>query len=142
MASPPVKLTFPDACVDIHALGDDLIYVRFTGVYTDEVLVKMMEALEPLVLAMPGPHVRVMDASAVPATCFRLSAAGTEKASEWGQQIHAKRPGSTSYLVGTTAVSYGMGRMYAMRSNLESKGVTVLQSLEDLPPEIRAKLPV
>jgi len=133
-------LKFPDAIIEVTPI-ENLIYVRITGIYTDEVMLAMLAHIEPLIDALPSAHIRVMDASRVPAGSFRLSTQGTEQAIAWGLKVHARKPGSRSFLIGTTPVSYGMGRMYAMRSDLEAKGVEVLRSLDELPPEVRKLLP-
>lgn len=132
-------LTFPHATVDITTI-DNIIFLQVHGVYSDDVALQMTKHLDPLIDAIPQRPIRIWDASGIPAHEFQLTPACMEKLSKWAKAVHARKPDSMAYLIGFTPISFGMGRMHAMKSGLESQGVEVLKSFDELPADIRAKL--
>jgi len=133
-------LALPGTTIEITPL-DRFFFTRVTGLWTDEVVLKVIEQLNPLIDAIPDSHIRVLDLSGIQPGGFLITAAIVERASSWARQVNERKPGSLSYLVSPTTLSFAMGRMYAMHANLEASGIAIIRSLDDLPPEIRAKLP-
>lgn len=136
---PKFTLTFPQTRVDLTTI-DNIVFVQVFGVYNDEIVLRVLERLDPLLDAIPSNPIRVWDASGIPANAFNLTPACMEQISLWAQDVQVRRPDSMAYLIGFSPVSYGMGRMHAMKSELETKGMEVLKRFDELPPEIRAKL--
>jgi hypothetical protein len=134
-------LEFDNARADV-SLIDNLVYIRVSGVYTDEVALQLIQYLEELSDRRPDSLIRVWDASGISEGAFQLSTKCVEQIAAWARKITAGKPGSLAYMVGTSAISYGMARMYAIKSGLEETAVIVLRSIDELPPAIREKLPV
>ena len=133
-------LEFRDASADVSVNGS-LVYVRVSGVYSDDVALKLIRYLDELMDRIPDDLVRVWDASGIAPGAFQLSTQCIDEIAAWARQVKAKKPGSVAYMVGSSAISYGMARMYALRAGLETTGVVALRSIDELPPAIRAKLP-
>jgi hypothetical protein len=136
-----VTLNFVNASADVSVI-DNLIYISVSGIYTDEVALKLIQYLEELFVRIPDSPIRVWDASGVSAGAFQLSSQCIDKIATWGRQLKTKKPGSVAYMMGSNAVSYGMARMYGIKADLEGTGVIVLRSIDELPPAIKEKLPI
>ena len=134
-------LRFANAVAEVSMI-ENLIFVRISGIYSDEVALKLVEYLDELIEGIPDSPIRVWDDSGVSAEGFQLSSQCVDTIAEWARQLKAKKPGSMAYMVGPTAISYGMARMYGLKAGLEEGGVVVLHSLDELPPEIREKLSI
>ena len=132
-------LEFDNAKLNV-SLIDNLIYIRVSGVYTDEVALKLIQYLDELIDRIPDSHIRVWDGSGIAKEAYQLSTKCIQQIASWSRGILAKRPGSVVYMVATNDVSYGMTRMYQIISTLEENGVIVLRSIHELPPAIREKL--
>lgn len=132
---------FVNASADVSVI-DNLIYISVSGIYTDDVALKLIKYLEELIGRIPDSPIRVWDASGVSAGSFQLSSQCVDKIAAWAKQLKTRKPGSVAYMVGANAVSYGMARMYAIKADLEGTGVIVLRSLDELPRAIRKKLPI
>ena len=125
----------------VVTVNDKLIYIQVFGPYTDDVATALLVHLDAVIDEIPDSHLRVWDASGLPADAFRLSSACIDRITEWCRKVKARKPGSLAYMIGPTAISYGMARMYELKTNLEPNDVVVLRSLEELPGAIREKLP-
>ena len=132
-------LEFDNAKLDV-SLIDNLIYIHVSGVYRDELALKLIEYLDEVIDRIPDSHIRVWDGRGIPADAYLLSTKCIQQIASWSKGIKAKRPGSVVYMVATSDASYGMTRMYQIISNLEENGVIVLRSIDELPPTIREKL--
>ena len=132
-------LEFDNAKLNV-SLIDNLIYIRVSGVYSDEVALKLIQYLDELIERIPDSHIRVWDGRGIPKDAYLLSTKCIQQVASWSKGINDKRPGSVVYMVAPNDVSYGMTRMYQTMSNLEENGVIVLRSIEELPPAIREKL--
>lgn len=128
------------ATADVFTV-DSVIYVHVSGVFDDRVAMGLLRHMDGLIDRIPGDPIRVWDASGIPTGAFRLTSEGIDAIADWSRRLKARRPGATAYMIGSTAVSYGMARMYQMKAGPETNAVTVLRSLDDLPPEVRAKIP-
>ena len=134
-------LDFVNARADVSVIGN-LIYISVSGVYSDDVALKLITYLEELIDRIPDSPIRVWDVSNIPADSFQLSSQCVEQIAALDRKVRAKKPGSVAYMVGSSAISYGMARMYAIKADLEDTGVIVIRSISELPPEIREKLPI
>jgi hypothetical protein len=134
-------LRFGESVVEITTV-DEIIHLRVTGAYTDEMALAMLEQMDRLIEAMPGDPVRVWDASGIPADSFLLTSECIDAVARWAVTLKQRRPGSMAYMISPTLVSFGMARMYGMKSELEPEGVRVLRSVDELPAGIRERLPV
>ncbi len=132
---------FDNAKADVSLIGN-IVYIRVSGVYSDEVALKLIQYLEELINRISDSLIRVWDASGIPEGSFRLSTKCVEQIAIWARKIKAKKPGSVAYMVGPSAISYGMARMYEIKADLEETGVIVLRSIDELPSEIRKHLPI
>ncbi len=132
-------LAFDDASADVTVI-DNLIYFRISGVYNNEVALKLAQYLEKLISLIPESPIRVWDVRNVPAGAFQLSYCCIEQLSRWTRKIWEEKPGSLTYMVGSSTVSYGMARMYGIKTNLEGTAVFALRSTDELPAEIKEKL--
>ena len=135
------RLDFVNASAEVSVI-DNLIYIRVSGIYNDDVALKLIQYLENLIDRIPGSPIRVWDASGISEGSFQLSSKCIDQIATWARQVKAKKAGSVAYMVGSNAISYGMARMYGLKADLESTGVIVLRSLDELPPEIKEKLPL
>ncbi|MCW8129127.1 MAG: hypothetical protein KIS92_01975 [Planctomycetota bacterium] len=135
-----ITLDFERARIDIGVI-EQIVYIRVFGVYTDDVAHALIARLDKLLEHFPGDPIRITDVRGVPADQFKLTAACIDRISKWGAQVKARYPNSIGYLIGHTALSYGMARMYALKTEVEPKNIVVLSSFEELPLEIRVKLP-
>ncbi len=133
-------LKFPNASAEV-AVVDHVISVRVNGAYTDDVALALLRHLEPVIDQIPGDPVRVWDASKIPPDKFKLSNGCIDAIAQWARRLREKKPGSLAYMVGPTRISYGMSRMYEMKADLDPTGVVVVHSLDELPGEIRRRVP-
>lgn len=131
---------FDKAKADVSLIGN-IVHIRVSGVYSDEVALKLIQYLEELIDGISDSLIRVWDASGIPEGSFQLSTTCIEQIAIWARKIKVKKPGSLAYMVGPSAISYGMARMYGMKAGLEETGVIVLRSIDELPPAIREHLP-
>ncbi len=134
-------LNFPDASAEVVTV-DNIIYVRVSGTYTDDVAMELIRYLEQIIERIAGDPVRVWDASGIAKTGFKLSGGCIDYLAQWARKIRAKKPGALAYMISPTQISYGMSRMYSIKAELEPTGVIVLHNLAELPDEIRGKLPL
>ena len=125
--------------IDITTV-DNVIFLQVFGSYTDEIALALLPHIDAFFDQIPERPIRVWDARGIPAGEFLLSSDCIGKLVVWAQSIQTRKPGAMAYLIGHSQISYGIGRMYAMRSDLEEKGIEVLQSHDELPKEIREKL--
>ena len=134
-------LNFPDALAEVVTV-DNIIYIRVSGIYTDAVAMELIRYLEPIIEQIPINPIRVWDASGIPTEGFKLSSECIDSIAQWGRKIKSKKTGSLAYMISPTWISYGMSRMYALKSGLESTGVIVIHNIDELPEEIRRRLPL
>ncbi len=132
-------LNFPAAAAEVVTAGN-IIYIRVTGVYSDAVALDLIRYLDRIIERTPGDPIRVWDAGSIAPEGFKLSPECIDVIAQWARALRAKRPGSLAYMVSPTSISYGMSRMYAIKSDLDATGVITIHSLDDLPGEIQAKL--
>ena len=135
------RLNFPHISVEV-ATVDNIIYVRLSGTYTDEVALALIRHVEPIIEQIPANPVRVWDARGVPAGEFKLTSQCVDVIAKWAQEIKSKKPGSVAYLISPTEISFGMSRMYGIKSGLESTGIVALKDVHELPEAIRNRLPL
>ena len=112
------------------------LFVFTAGIFDDqalrETLKELAKALEPL----EPPVTRVWDDTGIAADGIRLTHAAIAEAIVWAKELAQKKPGSMLYAIGSKTLSYGMARMYEIRSD-EKPNITVLKSYEDLPHELQ-----
>jgi len=61
--------------------------------------------------------------------------------SDWSKGVKARKPGSRAYFIAKEPLIFGVSRMYQMQSSDEAMDVIVLKSIDELPQEIRSKIP-
>lgn len=133
-------LEFADATVQVSAL-ENVVYMRVSGLFSDDVALRMTHYLDGLIAKSPVSLIRVWDASGIPAGSFQLTTTCLGQLAQWARRVRTQHPGSLAYMVGSTPVSYGMARAYEAKAGLEETGIIVVHSLSELPPEVRQKLP-
>lgn len=136
---PKTSLNITGTRIDITTV-DNVILLQAFGPYTDEVALEVTQHIDSFVNQVPERPIRIWDARGIPDEEFLLSSDCVDKLVLWARDIQKRRPDAMAYLIGHSKISYGVGRMYAMRSHLEEEGIEVLRSLDDLPKEIREKL--
>ena len=133
-------LEFPDSSVSISVI-DSLIYIKVYGAYDDAVALALIKHLDPIIDQLPEDPTRVWDASGIPGDRFTLTNACIQIIGEWADKVKIKKPGSKSYMLAPSAISFGMARMYGSTSNLDQSDIIVLHGLDELPLSIRVKIP-
>lgn len=132
-------LNFADASAEVVTI-ENLIYVPVFGIFTDAVAMELIRFMEPIIAQIPVIPIRVWDASGVPAMGFKLSSGCIDKIAEWERKIRSQKPDSLLYMIAPTLISYGMARMFQMKSDPQPSGIFVLNKTDELPAEVREKL--
>jgi hypothetical protein len=135
-----ITLPFAHALVEFSII-ENIIHIQISGIYTDDVAYRLLEKLDLLVEEFPGDPIRVTDVRGVPAEGFNLSKECIDRLAKWGLQVKTRKPGSIGYLIGNTAISYGMARMYALKTEIDAANIVVVKSIDELPDEVKSKLP-
>jgi hypothetical protein len=136
-----IKQTFDfvKASADV-SVSDNLIYIHVSGIFTDEVALRLIQYIEELMVQIPDNPIRVWDSNGIPSGSFQLSSQCIDQIAVWAKKLKAEKPDSVAYMVGESAVSYGMARMYGIKSGLEETGVIALRSMDELPSAIKETL--
>ncbi len=129
---------FSNATVNL-SIGQRVIYINILGRFTDEVAFEITQKLNPIIENMPPNFIRVWDASNLSREEFLLSSDCIDTLAEWGRKIKSKKPDSILYLIAPTTLSYGMGRMYQIKSDLDSSS-EILATVNDLSIEIKKEI--
>ncbi|MDH4099285.1 MAG: hypothetical protein OEV28_01765 [Nitrospirota bacterium] len=133
-------LKFDKGIIEVTVV-DNIIYMKVLHLYTDEMAIEMTRYLDKVFARISGNPVRVWDSSALSAESFKLSSQCVEQISNWSLRIKSQRPGSRVYFIAKESSIYGVSRMYALKAGNENMDVMVLRSIDELPQDIRAKIP-
>jgi hypothetical protein len=133
-------LRFGEGTVEV-TVNDNVIFMKTLGLYTDEMAMAMTRYLDRAIAAVPSNPVRIWDSSDLPAGSFRLSSECVKAISHWSRGIKEKRPGSKAYFIARDPLIFGVSRMYQLQAADENMDVIVLKRVEDLPPDLRARIP-
>ena len=132
-------LKFGEGIVEI-TLIDNIIYMKTLCLYHDEIAMEMTRYLDKIIDQIPGNPIRVWDSTDLSSEFFKLTNECVKKIVNWSQKIKGKKPGSKAYFIAPEPLIFGISRMYEMQAKDEIMDVIVLNSIDELPKEIRAKI--
>ena len=133
-------LTFGEGIVEVTVI-DNVIYMRILDVYTDDMAMEMTRYLDKIMDHIPEKPIRIWDSSKLPAASFKLSSQCVKSISDWSKGVKARKPGSRAYFIAKDPLIFGVARMYEIQSSDEAMDIIVLKSIDELPEEIRSKIP-
>jgi len=137
---PTETLRFGEGTVQVTII-DNVIYVRVLHGYNDDMAIEMTRYLDKIIDHIPEKPIRIWDSSKLPAGSFKLSSQCVKFISDWSRGVKARKPGSRAYFIAKEPLIFGVSRMYQMQSSDEAMDVIVLKSIDELPHEIRSKIP-
>ena len=130
-----------DDCVIESILVDNIIYLKTSGIYTDNAAIKMTKYLDDVFSQIPSPPIRIWDSTDLPSECFKLSKECVKKIVDWSNKIKIMKPGSQSYFIAPKPLIFGVSRMYELQASDDKMDVKVLRKMDELPKKIREKIP-
>lgn len=133
-------LKISEAIIEVTII-DNIIYMKTLHMYTDDVAVEMTKYLDKIIDQIPHNPIRVWDASDLPSECFKLTSKCVNKIVNWSDKLKKTRPGSQAFFIASKPSIFGISRMYEMQASNDSMDVMVLKSIDELPQEIKNKLP-
>jgi len=133
-------LTFGEGIVEVTVI-DNVIYMRILHVYTDDMAMEMTHYLDKIIDRIPEKPIRIWDSSELPAGSFKLSGECVKSISDWSKGIKVRKPGSRAYFIAKDPLIFGISRMYEIQASDEAMDIMVLKSIDELPEEIRSKIP-
>ena len=135
------NLTFGEGVVEVTII-DNIIYMKTLMLYTDEMAMEMTRYLDKIIDLIPSNLIRIWDSSHLPSECFKLTEQCVETIVRWSQGVKERSPDSRVYFIAQEPLIFGISRMYELQTNAETMNVTVLNSIDELPDDIRTKLPI
>jgi hypothetical protein len=135
------KLDFDEGSVEVTVI-DNIIYMKTLRSYTDAIATAMLHYLDPIIEQIPEPTIRIWDSRTIHPNNFHLTSSFVRRAAAWSKGINAKRPGSKVYFLTNRSLVFGISRMYEMQASTKHLEIVVLSDPDQLPVEIRKKIPL
>jgi hypothetical protein len=133
-------LDFGEGSVEITII-DNIIYMKTLRSYTDAIAMKMIHYLDNIIDQIPQATIRIWDSRNIHPNNFILTSGCVRRVAEWSKGVNAKKPGSQVYFITSRSVLFGISRMYQMQASNDKMEVVVLDNPDQLPAEIRKKIP-
>ena len=128
--------------VEINVLKNgNLIYLNVYGEFTDNDIMAMTKYLENFFDEIRGPTVRIWDSTNISSDQFKLTPKGTDLFNQWSERMKKKWPGNIAYLIADTPLSFGISRMYELKTSDHDLFIKVLHNFKELPDNIKARIP-
>ena len=133
-------LTFGESVVEVTVI-DNIIYIKALNLFTNETIKEMTRYLDTIIDSIPADLIRIWDSSQISSERFKVTSEFIKSITTWTEEVKERRPGSTVYFIAKEPAIYGSSRMYELRTRDENMDVIVLKDIDDLPSDIRIKLP-
>ncbi|MEJ2688712.1 MAG: hypothetical protein P8130_01930 [Deltaproteobacteria bacterium] len=128
--------------VEIDVLKNgNLIYLNVYGEFTDDDVIAMTKYLENFFDEISGPTIRVWDSTNISSDQFKITAKGTDQFNQWSGRMKKKWPGNIAYLIADKPLSFGISRMYELKTSDHDLPIIVLRNFDKLPDNIKARIP-
>lgn len=119
----------------------NLVYFNVLGAITDDDIMAMTKYLENFFDEISGPTVRIWDSTNISSDQFKISPKGTDLFNQWSERMKKKWPGNIAYLIADTPLSFGISRMYELKTSDHDLFIKVLHNFDELPDNIKARIP-
>lgn len=134
-------LKFGEWVVEV-TLIDNIIYIKALNFFNDDIAIAITRYLDKIIEQIPDNPIRVWDSTCLSSGNFKVSIKCIQKIISWSQGIKSNKPGSKAYFIAPEPLIFGMSRMYELQASDETMVVHVIKSINELPIEIKEKIPV
>jgi len=134
-------LDFGESSVEITII-DNIIYMKVLRSYTDEIALKMIRCLDKIIDQIPQATIRIWDSRTIHPNNFHLTTECVRRAAEWSKSVNVRKPGSKVYFLTSRSLIFGISRMFEMQASSEKMEVVVFIDPDQLPADIRGKIPI
>jgi hypothetical protein len=133
-------LDFNGGKVEVSVI-DNVIYMKVVHFYNDDIAMAMTRYLDKVIDEIPNEPIRVWDSGDLSQKSFQLTSECIKAIAKWSDGVKSRRPGSKAYFIAREPLVFGISRMYQMLAGDDKMDVQVLKSIDELPKEIREKIP-
>ncbi len=134
-------LDFGEGSVEITII-DNIIYMKALRSYTDDIALKMIRYLDKIIDQIPQATIRIWDSRTIHPNNFHLTNDCVRRAADWSKSVNARKPGSKIYFLTSRSLLFGISRMHEMQASSDTLEISVLSDPDQLPAEIRMKIPL
>ncbi|OGT31866.1 MAG: hypothetical protein A2W28_03540 [Gammaproteobacteria bacterium RBG_16_51_14] len=134
-------LKFGEGIIEVTVI-DNIIYIKALHFFNDDIVTETIRYIDKIIKQIPHNPIRVWDSTCLSSKTFKVTSECIQNVVNWSQGIKSNKPGSKAFFIAPEPLIFGISRMYELQASDEKMDVQVIKNIDELPIEIREKIPV